>query len=99
MSYLPLIPLLPALGALVNGAAGIRFFSRRVSGLLACTTVGLSFLLSLIGFVGLLALAARGARDHGRRRDLDSPDPCSRRSTASAPSPSTGRSGSTRCPG
>ena len=57
MRYLPLIPLLPALGALVNGALGIRFFSRRVSGLLACSTVGLSFLLSVIAFVSLLALA------------------------------------------
>jgi NADH-quinone oxidoreductase subunit L len=49
--------LLPALGALVNGAIGIRFFSRRVSGLFACATVGVSFLLSVSAFAGLLALA------------------------------------------
>ena len=56
MRYLALIPLLPALGALVNGAVGIRFFSRQVAALLACATVGLSFLISLTAFFGLLAL-------------------------------------------
>jgi NADH-quinone oxidoreductase subunit L len=58
MRYLALIPLLPALGALLNGVAGIRYFSRQVAGLLACATVGLSFAISLVAFAGLLALPA-----------------------------------------
>jgi NADH-quinone oxidoreductase subunit L len=63
MRYLPWIPLLPALGALVNGVAGIRFFGKRASGLLACTTLGLSFLLSAWAFLELIGLPP-DAREH-----------------------------------
>jgi NADH-quinone oxidoreductase subunit L len=62
MRYLPLIPLLPALGALVNGVAGIRYFGKRASGWLACATMLGSFLLSVRAFVELLALPA-GSRE------------------------------------
>ena len=63
MRYLPLIPLLPLLGAFVNGVAGVRFFPKRVSSLLACATVGLSFALSVVAFVELLGLPP-GAREY-----------------------------------
>jgi NADH-quinone oxidoreductase subunit L len=56
MRYIWLIPLLPGLGALVNGVAGIRAFSRRASGLLACATMTAAFGLSLAAFWQLLAL-------------------------------------------
>src|SRR5919198_951134 len=56
MRYIWLIPLLPGLGALVNGVVGIRAFSRRASGLLACATMTAAFGLSLAAFWQLLAL-------------------------------------------
>jgi len=58
MRYLPLIPLLPAVGALVNGVAGIRYFGKRVSGWFACATMLGSFLLSVRAFLELLGLPA-----------------------------------------
>jgi len=36
MQYIWLIPLLPAMGAFINGVVGIRAFSKRVAGLVAC---------------------------------------------------------------
>jgi NADH-quinone oxidoreductase subunit L len=62
MTYIWLIPLLPALGALVNGVVGIRWFSRKAAGLLGCATMSGSLVLSLIAFWQLLSLApeARG---------------------------------------
>ena len=39
MKYIWLIPLLPGIGAAINGLLGIRYFSRKVSGILACTTM------------------------------------------------------------
>ena len=56
MRYIWLIPLLPGLGALVNGVVGIRAFSRRASGLLACATMTVAFGLSLVACWQLLAL-------------------------------------------
>ncbi len=56
MDLIWLIPLLPGVGAAVNGIFGIRFFSRRVSGLVACTTMALAFGLSLLAFAQLLGL-------------------------------------------
>jgi NADH-quinone oxidoreductase subunit L len=63
MDLIWLIPLLPAAGALVNGVVGIRFFSRTVSGLLACATMAGALGLSVWAFVGLLGLPA-DARAH-----------------------------------
>ena len=37
MKYIWLIPLLPGLGAAINGLIGIRSFSRKVAGAVACT--------------------------------------------------------------
>jgi NADH-quinone oxidoreductase subunit L len=51
------IALLPALGALVNGVVGVRYFSKRTAGLLACSTMGAALALSLYAFVQLLGLA------------------------------------------
>ena len=62
MRYIWLIPLLPGLGAIVNGIVGIRFFSRRTAGLVACATMGGALVLALVAFWQLLGLApdARG---------------------------------------
>ena len=56
MDLIWLIPILPGLGAALNGLAGIRFFSKRTAGLVACGTMGASLLLSLSAFVQLLGL-------------------------------------------
>ena len=37
MQYIWLIPLLPGIGAAINGLAGIRYFSRKTAGIVACT--------------------------------------------------------------
>ncbi|MEW5982141.1 MAG: NADH-quinone oxidoreductase subunit L [Acidobacteriota bacterium] len=58
MDLIWLIPLLPGLGAAINGIAGIRFFGKRVAGLLACTTMAAALLLSLNAFRLLLVLPA-----------------------------------------
>jgi len=63
MDLIWLIPLLPALGAAINGLVGVRFFSKRTAGLLACTLMGAAFALSLWAFWGLLDLPAE-AREH-----------------------------------
>jgi len=56
MDYIWLIPLLPGFGAAVNGLVGIRFFSKRTSGLVACAAMGAAFLLSVWAFWQLLGL-------------------------------------------
>ena len=38
MKLIWLIPLLPGLGAAVNGLVGVRYFSRKTAGIVACTT-------------------------------------------------------------
>ncbi len=63
MDLIWLIPLLPGVGAAVNGIFGIRFFSKRTSGLVACTTMALALGVSLAAFVQLLGLAPE-ARVH-----------------------------------
>jgi NADH-quinone oxidoreductase subunit L len=56
MRYIWLIPLLPGLGALVNGVAGVRYFSRKTAGALACATMIAALGLSLFAFWQLLGL-------------------------------------------
>src|SRR5262245_59667942 len=56
MRYIWLIPRFPLLGAAINGVIGIRSFSRRMAGYVACTTMVGSLVLSLIAFWELLAL-------------------------------------------
>ncbi len=56
MDLIWLIPILPGIGAAVNGLFGIRFFSKRTTGRVACSTMGLALVLSLSAFMQLLAL-------------------------------------------
>jgi NADH-quinone oxidoreductase subunit L len=63
MDLIWLIPLLPGLGAAVNGIFGIRFFSKRTAGVIACTTMALALGVSLAAFVQLLGLSPE-ARIH-----------------------------------
>ncbi len=58
MQYIWAIPLLPGLGALVNGLVGIRVFSKRTAGLVACATMGAALALSVVAFWQLLGLPA-----------------------------------------
>ena len=58
MNLIWLIPILPGIGAALNGLVGIRSFSKRTAGLVACSTMGAALLLSLIAFVQLLGLEA-----------------------------------------
>jgi len=63
MDLIWLIPLLPGLGAAVNGLVGIRSFSKNTAALVACSTMGLAFIVSGLAFWQLLGLAPE-ARDH-----------------------------------
>jgi NADH-quinone oxidoreductase subunit L len=63
MRLIWLIPLLPALGAAINGLVGIRWFSKRTAGLLACTTMAGALGLSLYAFWQMLGLPSE-AREH-----------------------------------
>ncbi|HSP89304.1 MAG TPA: NADH-quinone oxidoreductase subunit L, partial [Vicinamibacterales bacterium] len=63
MDLIWLIPLLPGVGALVNGVVGIRLFSKRTAGLLASAAVAGSLALSLYAFWQLLGLPPEG-REH-----------------------------------
>jgi NADH-quinone oxidoreductase subunit L len=58
MRYIWLIPLLPGLGAAINGLLGIRSFSRKTAGLVACTMMVAALGLSLAAFWQLLGLPA-----------------------------------------
>ena len=57
MNLIWLIPLVPAAGAAVNGLFGIRWFSRRLSGGVACVSMAAALALSIRAFVDLLRLA------------------------------------------
>jgi NADH-quinone oxidoreductase subunit L len=56
MRYIWLIPLLPGLGAAVNGLVGIRSFSRRTAGALASLTMAAALGLAVLAFWQLLGL-------------------------------------------
>jgi NADH-quinone oxidoreductase subunit L len=58
MKYIWLIPLLPGIGAAINGLVGIRSFSRRTSGLVACATMTTALGLALFAFWQLIGLPA-----------------------------------------
>src|SRR5256885_1913398 len=58
MRYIWLIPLLPGIGAAINGLVGIRAFSRRAAGAVAVGTMTLALGLSLLAFWQLLGLPA-----------------------------------------
>ena len=57
MDLIWLIPILPGIGAAINGLVGIRAFRKNVSGLLACATMIGALGLSIYAFVELLRLA------------------------------------------
>jgi NADH-quinone oxidoreductase subunit L len=61
MRYIWLIPLLPGIGAAINGLVGIRWFSRQVAGAVACATMTLALGLSLVAFFRLLGLPGDAA--------------------------------------
>ena len=63
MDLIWLIPILPGLGAAINGLIGIRSFSRQTSGLVACAAMAGALGLSLYAFWQLLGLPPE-ARDH-----------------------------------
>jgi NADH-quinone oxidoreductase subunit L len=56
MQYIWLIPLLPGLGAAINGLVGIRSFSRKTAGYLACTMMVAALGLALVAFWQLVGL-------------------------------------------
>ena len=56
MKYIWLIPLLPGLGAAINGLLGIRFFSKKLAGIVACSMMAAALGLSVVAFWQLLAL-------------------------------------------
>ena len=56
MKYIWLIPLLPGIGAAINGLVGVRSFSRKVAGALACAMMVGALGLSLVAFWQLLQL-------------------------------------------
>jgi NADH-quinone oxidoreductase subunit L len=58
MRYIWLIPLLPGIGAAINGLVGIRYFSRKTAGLVACAMMTFALGLSLFAFWQLLGLPA-----------------------------------------
>src|SRR5438876_9525751 len=58
MKYIWLIPLLPGIGAVVNGLVGVRSFSRTAAGAVACATMTAALGLSLLAFWQLLGLPA-----------------------------------------
>ena len=58
MKYIWLIPLLPGVGAALNGLVGIRLFSRKAAGVVACATMTAALGLSVLAFWQLLGLPA-----------------------------------------
>ncbi len=58
MHYIWLIPLLPGAGAAINGLLGIKYFSRKASGVVACTMMLAALALSIAAFWQMLGLPA-----------------------------------------
>jgi NADH-quinone oxidoreductase subunit L len=61
--FLWLLPLIPAAGAAINGLFGIRWFSRRVAGAVACAAMFAAFGLAVASVAALMRLPAE-ARLH-----------------------------------
>ena len=59
MESIWLIPLLPGIGAAINGLVGIRFFGKRLAGVLASFMMGWALWLSLVAFWELLGTEER----------------------------------------
>ena len=58
MNYIWLIPLLPGIGAAVNGLVGIRSFSKKTAGAVAVGTMTAALVISVVAFFQLLGLPA-----------------------------------------
>ena len=58
MDLIWLIPLLPGIGALINGLVGIRYFSRQTAGLVACASMLAALGVSIYAFSGLVGPGA-----------------------------------------
>ena len=56
MNYIWLIPLLPGIGAAINGVVGIRFFSKKLAGALASTMMALAAVVAFVAFFQMLGL-------------------------------------------
>ena len=56
MDLIWLIPVLPGIGAALNGLLGVKYFDKRTAAYVACGTMAASFLLSVAAFVQLLGL-------------------------------------------
>ena len=100
MRYIWLIPVLPGIGAAINGLVGIRSFSRKTAGLVACASMTLALGLSLLAFWQLLALPPEArAFDVVVAQWIPSIplETTSRRASDRSRCP--GDSGSIRCPG
>jgi NADH-quinone oxidoreductase subunit L len=63
MDLIWLIPILPGLGAAINGLFGVRYFSKRTTGLVACTAMAGALALALFAFFEMLGLPA-DSREH-----------------------------------
>ncbi len=59
MDLIWLIPVLPGIGAALNGLLGIRYFSKPVAAAIACATMGGALLLSIFVFAQLLGAEHR----------------------------------------
>ena len=56
MDLIWLIPVLPGIGAALNGLLGVRYFDKRTAAYVACGTMAASLLLSVTAFAQLLGL-------------------------------------------
>ena len=56
MDLIWLIPVLPGIGAALNGLVGVRYFDKRTAAYVACGTMAASLLLSVTAFAQLLGL-------------------------------------------
>src|SRR6476469_953774 len=65
MRYIWLIPLLPGAGAAINGLVGIRSFSRKTAGLVACASMTAALALAFVAFWQLLGVPADARADDG----------------------------------
>ena len=59
MDFIWLIPLVPGIGAALNGLVGVRSFSKRTAGLVATGAMAIAFLLSATAFIQLLGSTER----------------------------------------
>lgn len=58
IKLLLLVPLLPLLGFLINGIFG-KYLTKLISGILGCTTILISFIISVLAFLELNGLKTK----------------------------------------